>query len=53
MNPKLARALRRAGFHLLRAGVETLKALEAIVDELTPDDEPEDEADRPTRIPVQ
>lgn len=30
----LRRAGRRAVFHLLRAGVETLKALEAVIDEL-------------------
>ncbi len=30
----LHRAGRRAAFHLLRAGVETLKALEAVIDEL-------------------
>jgi len=30
----LRRASRRAMFHLMRAGVEGLKALEAIVDEL-------------------
>ncbi|HEX2155236.1 MAG TPA: hypothetical protein VHL52_14825 [Acidimicrobiia bacterium] len=30
----LRRAARRVAFHLLRAGVEGLKALEAVVDEL-------------------
>lgn len=53
MNPQLTRALRRAGFHLLRAAVETIKAVEAVVDELTPDDERDEGDDRPTRIPVQ
>jgi hypothetical protein len=30
----LRRAARRAAFHLMRAGLESLKALEAVVDEL-------------------
>lgn len=31
----LKRAARRAAFHLLRAGLEGVKALEAVVDELS------------------
>lgn len=31
----LKRAARRAAFHLLRAGLEGIKALEALVDELS------------------
>jgi hypothetical protein len=37
-DPDMVEALRRAGaraaYHLLRAGVESLKALEAVIDEL-------------------
>ena len=37
-DPDIVEALRRAGaraaYHLLRAGVESLKALEAVIDEL-------------------
>ena len=53
----LKRAGARAAFHLLRAGVESLKAIEAIVDELGKvggrrlDDE--DDPDAPVRIEVE
>jgi hypothetical protein len=52
-------ALRRAGvrvaYHLLRAGVESLKALEALVDELAKvGSEPEDRPDDgPVRIDIE
>lgn len=54
MNDRWTKTLRRAAFHLLRAGVETLKAVEVVVSELVPtgDDEPDERADGPTRIPV-
>ncbi|MDX1450409.1 MAG: hypothetical protein R3246_15270 [Acidimicrobiia bacterium] len=64
MNPEsetvaaLKRAGMRAAFHLLRAGVEGLKAVEAFVDELgkvgakqSPD--PEREANGPVRIEIE
>lgn len=48
----LRRASKRAGFHLLRAAVEGLKALEALVDELArvgSGDEPDEGDGPPTR----
>ncbi len=51
----LRRGRRRAVFHLLRAGVETLKALEAVIDELArarPTGREVEQAG-PTRIPVE
>lgn len=63
MNPEsetitaLKRAGMRAAFHLLRAGVEGLKAVEAIVDELgkVGGARPEtgDDPDAPVRIEVE
>lgn len=63
MNPEsetiaaLKRAGMRAAFHLLRAGVEGLKAVEAIVDELgkvgSPRPEPGDDPDAAVRIEVE
>lgn len=41
----LSRARRRVLYHLLRAGVEGLKAVEAVIEELGRVGEPEDEAD--------
>ena len=51
----LRRAGRRAIFHLMRAGVEGLKAVEAIVDELAQVSKKADEAEsqEPTRIEVE
>lgn len=53
----LKRAGMRAAFHLLRAGVEGLKAVEAIVDELgkvgTAQQENGDDPDGPVRIEVE
>ena len=50
----LRRAGRRALFHLMRAGVEGLKALEAIVDELARvGKEPEGNSPSATRIEVE
>lgn len=53
----LKRAGARAAFHLLRAGVESLKALEAVIDELgkvgSHRDEDDAEPDRPIRIEVE
>ncbi len=50
----LHRAGRRAVFHLLRAGVETLKALEALIDELARSRSGrETEQTGPTRITVE
>jgi hypothetical protein len=46
----LKRGGRRAGVHLLRAGIEVLQAVEAFLDELSGE---EDEAERPERIPVE
>lgn len=47
----LGRAARRAAFHLIKANIEVLKAVEAVVEELLrSDDAP---ADRPTRITVE
>jgi len=49
----LKRAGRRALFHLMRAGVEGLKAIEAVVDELAQvGKEPDDERSS-TRIEVE
>ena len=65
MNPEseTAAALKRAGvrvaFHLLRAGVESLKAIEAVVDELGKvgtrrgDDAAAPPEDGPVRIEVE
>jgi len=51
----LRRAGRRAIFHLMRAGVEGLKAVEAIVDELAQVSKKPDEAEsqKSTRIEVE
>ncbi|MGH9195234.1 MAG: hypothetical protein ACRD1T_05800 [Acidimicrobiia bacterium] len=51
----LRRAGRRAIFHLMRAGVEGLKAVEAIVDELAQVSKKADDAEsqKPTRIEVE
>ena len=50
----LRRAGRRALFHLMRAGVEGLKALEAVVDELARVGREKDEESQPTtRIEVE
>ena len=53
----LKRAGARAAFHLLRAGVESLKALEAVIDELgkvgSRRAETDDEPDGPIRIEVE
>jgi hypothetical protein len=51
-------ALRRAGkrvvFHLMRAGLEGLKAIEAVVDELARVNRTDNEsADKPTHIEVE
>jgi hypothetical protein len=51
----LRRATRRAVFHLLRAGVEGLKAVEAFVDELARvgrDGPAEESADTPRRVRI-
>lgn len=62
MNPEsetvaaLRRAAMRAAFHLLRAGVESLKAVEAVVDELGKvgrRDGEEGDDSRPVRIEVE
>lgn len=62
MNPEsetiaaLKRAGLRAAFHLLRAGVEGLKAVEAIVDELGKvgsGQAEEDDPDGPVRIEIE
>lgn len=64
MNPEseTGAALKRAGvrvaFHLLRAGVESLKAIEAVVDELGKvgtrrSDDSEPQEDGPVRIEVE
>lgn len=58
MNPEsetlaaLKRAGVRAAFHLLRAGVESLKALEAVVDELGKVGAVRDDDTRPSDGPV-
>ncbi|HVR34151.1 MAG TPA: hypothetical protein VMS74_15750 [Acidimicrobiia bacterium] len=53
----LKRAGARAAFHLLRAGVESLKALEAVIDELgkvgSRRGEDDDEPDGPVRIEIE
>lgn len=51
----LRRAGKRALFHLMRAGIESLKAIEAIVDELAQVNKSPDEpsADKSTRIEVE
>lgn len=48
----LKRAARRAAFHLLRAGIESLKALEAVVDELGKVGDVGSEDESPDRGPV-
>lgn len=51
----LRRAARRAAFHLLRAGLEGVKALEAVVDELSKvgqEDEPGDGDDPAGRVRI-
>lgn len=54
----LGRAATRAAYHLLRAGVEGLKAVQAVVDELgrlndppSPQDRPSPK-DRPNRVRI-
>lgn len=48
----LRRAVRRAGFHLLRAALESVKALEAFVDEMArAGDEKEDDG-APGRVRI-
>lgn len=50
----LRRAGRRAAWHLLRAGIETLRAVEVVVDELSSvGREPPAEAPRRVRIEVE
>ena len=51
----LRRASRRAMFHLMRAGVEGLKAIEAIVDELAQVNRraQDSESDKRTRIEIE
>lgn len=51
----LRRAGKRAMFHLMRAGVEGLKAIEAVVDELAQVNKSGQESDseKPTRIEVE
>ena len=52
----LKRAGARAVFHLLRAGVESLRAIEAVVEELgrvRQATEPADETERPVRIEIE
>lgn len=51
----LRRAGRRAVYHLLKAGVEGLKAVEAVVDELARigREERERQEDRPVRIEIE
>ncbi|MGH8935958.1 MAG: hypothetical protein ACRDXD_06795 [Acidimicrobiia bacterium] len=46
----LRRGGRRAGVHLVRAGMELLQAVEAFLDELSPD---EGAAEGPEHIPVE
>lgn len=51
----LRRATRRAAFHLLKAGVESLRAVEAFVDELARvghQDASEDGAEASTRVRI-
>lgn len=51
----LRRAGRRAVYHLLKAGVEGLKAVEAVVDELASirREEPESDQGRAVRIEIE
>lgn len=55
MNPPqsrpLVRAAKRAALHLIKANIEVLKAIEAVVIELRREEEPP--ADGPTRITVE
>ncbi|HEY7564176.1 MAG TPA: hypothetical protein VIA81_04560 [Acidimicrobiia bacterium] len=58
MESETVAALRRAGkrvvFHLMRAGLEGLKAIEAVVDELARVNRTDNEsADKPTHIEVE
>ncbi len=48
---RLIRAARRASVHLLKASIETLKAVEAVVQELR--DEAPDPAPAPERITIE
>lgn len=51
----LRRAARRAAFHLLRAGLEGIRAVEALVDELSKvgrQDGPDDCDDPPGRVRI-
>jgi len=51
----LRRATRRAAFHLLKAGVESLRAVEAFVDELARvghHDAAEEGGEAPTRVRI-
>ncbi|HJR92838.1 MAG TPA: hypothetical protein VJ938_10390 [Acidimicrobiia bacterium] len=51
----MRRALRRATFHLLRAALEGVKAVEAFVDEMAKvgrEDEEGDEGDTPRRVRI-
>lgn len=54
LSPEIVEALkrggRRAGVHLVRAGIEVLQAVEAFLDELSSD---QSEAEGPERIPVE
>ncbi len=49
----IRRALRRAMYHLLRAGVEALRAVEAVLEELGRRDGPDDDQEGPQHIPVE
>ncbi len=50
--PSVKRAMRRAGFHLLRAAIESVKAVEAVLEELS-SDEDDDGPDRPKRQQIE
>ena len=52
---RILRAARRAGVHLLKASIETLKAVEAVVEELKAHDPPrsDESTERLERIDVQ
>lgn len=51
----LRRAARRALFHLLRAGIEGVKAVEAVIDELARagEDGSEGDDERPERVRIE
>ncbi|MDH3189492.1 MAG: hypothetical protein OEM39_02465 [Acidimicrobiia bacterium] len=49
----LARAGRRAGFHLLQAVIEGVKAVEAILDEMGKIGDNDGESPKPERITVE